>query len=284
MAASGAARHSTTPRSTPTNDCQPWRLGRGCERVPQSARRDVADTLLQHQGAPECDLIARVEGHPEMGGDVLHVGLLEEAHSAADLVRDIGAQQRRFDRESVGVCSVENRDLSERRALVAQLQGALDDEVGFLVRIVARHQRRQCAGVATCLEFLLILADIAADAGVGQGENLRRRPVVHLELEGLGAWVAVGKLQNVVVVGAAKRIDALAIVAHHHEVSTVGLREGLDDLALDGEQVVVVHRVGFALACDVALRDRQDLFLPVDEVRISVDDQILERNSCVGVQ
>ena len=68
--------------------------------------------------------------------------LLEEAQARADLVRNAAARQLDLQLEGLMVRAVEDRDLGERRPLVAQLEDALGDELGLLRRRRRSRRRR----------------------------------------------------------------------------------------------------------------------------------------------
>ena len=72
-------------------------------------------------------------------------------------------------------------------------------------------------------------------------DDLGRRAVVDVELEDPGAGMALGKFEDVVVVGPAEPVDRLGVVADGREVARAGGRDRLDHVDLNG--VGVLHLV-----------------------------------------
>ena len=140
------------------------------------------------------------------------------------------------------------------------------------------------------LQGLRKLAQVGGDGGVGQGEDFRRAAVVGLDLEDLGAGVALREFQDVGEVGSAPRIDALGVVADGHEVAVpqgqaveqgglqdvgvlifihqnklesplVGLGdvgEVLQEAQPQHQQVIEVHEPGLSFALGVLALDETD--------------------------
>ena len=134
------------------------------------------------------------------------------------------------------------------------MQQALGDEGRLLVRVAAGDQRWVHSGAMTGCQLLLELAGVAPNAGIGELQDLRNGPVVDLQLEDLGARIALREPEDVVVVRTAKCVDALTVVANHHQVAAVLDRERLDDLAL--------HEIGVLVFVDEDVAELLSVLAP----------------------
>ena len=112
------------------------------ERVPDRLGGRGADPGREPQAALQRELVAGVPREAQVREHVLHVRRLEEAHAAADDERDAAPRELELDLHRVVVRAVEDRDLGERDALVAQLEHALRDERRLLLHVAAGHERR----------------------------------------------------------------------------------------------------------------------------------------------
>ena len=174
----------------------------------------------------------------EVRGDVLDVCLLEKPDAAGYAERDVAPRELKLKLERVKVRAVEHYHVLQRDALVAQLERALGDELGLLVRVVAGDQRRLHPGVAHRREFLFKLLRVAGDDGVGAVENLRCAAVVCLDLEHLSVLVALREFEHVAKVCTAPRVDALRVVANRHDV-VMPTAEQVDQFALYVVRVLI---------------------------------------------
>ncbi len=135
---------------------------------------------------------------------------------------------------------IEHRDLPQRDPLLlAQLQHPLGHELGLLVDVAQRDQRRPHPGGADGPERLGVLLHVAPDRGVGQLEDLGTGAVVDLQLVDLRLGEAPRELQDVAEVRAAEGVDALGVVAHHRQVAVLRRAE-LDDLALQQAGILIL--------------------------------------------
>ena len=180
-----------------------------------------------------------VEGHPEQGTDVLDVGRLDKANPPELAKRHIARRQLELDHVGVPRGTAEDGDLGERNPLLAKRQDALAEVLGLGGVVEGADEDR----------FLL-----AGDLGE---ESLREPllgPAQHRVAEvedGLGAAVVLfehrrraigeelGKVDDVAEVGAAKRVDALGVVPHHHHVAVARCQQG-GDLGLEPVGVLVL--------------------------------------------
>ena len=163
-----------------------------------------------------------------------------------------------------------------------------------LVALVARLEGLDLLAIALGRKQALVLAlRVVAHHGIGGAQDMARRAVVLLQLDGLAVFKVLLKVQDIGDVGAAPAINGLVIVAHDHEVLVLGGQQ-IGDLVLDvvgvlvlvdanvaeallvlvehlgagaqqleraHEQVVEVHRVGGAQAALQLQIDLRGLFV-----------------------
>ena len=190
--------------------------------------------------------------------------------------------------------------------LLVALEDLLAEEFRLLVGVGGGDHDRAHPRRPGRLERLGEPRDVVPDRGVGERDDLGGRAVVDRQLEDAGARVALGELEDVVVVGAPEPVDRLRVVADGRQVAGAGAGDRLDQRGLDrvrvlhlvdedvaehpplrglligelfeqpgplAEQVVVVHAVGGPLAPGVRLRGGFELGRPVGQVRMAIGDQ-----------
>ena len=274
----------------------------GGENVPELVRALGGDAGQQLGNAFEGDLVARIDDELQVGGGVLDVRLLKEPDAAGDGEGDLALGELELQFQRMKVRSIQHGDLAHAHAFVVQFQHALRDEGGLLRGVHARDQGRFHAGLARGRQFLGKLIAVGGDGGVGDLEDLGRAAVIGLDLEHPGPGITIRELQDVQEIRPAPGVDALRVVAHHHDV-LVARGEQVDEVALQlvgvlifvhedelkaalvmfahvgmvlqqlqpqRQQVVEVHAVGGALAGNVTLLQVGDLFgelLEVAELR-----------------
>ena len=111
-----------------------------------------------------------------------------------------------------------------------------------LVAFVARLEGLDLLAIALGRKQALVLAlRVVAHHGVGGAQDVTRRAIVLLQLDGLAVFKVLLKVQDVGDVGATPAVNGLVIVAHDHEV-----------LVLSGQQVgdFVLNVVGVLILVD----------------------------------
>ena len=78
----------------------------------------VADLRQEHGNPVPGGGVGRVVDKAQEGHEVADMGLLEEAHAAGDLVRDLEARQLELDVERLKVGAVEDADVLQGTAFV----------------------------------------------------------------------------------------------------------------------------------------------------------------------
>ena len=194
--------------------------------------------------------------------------------------------------------------------------GELHDGLGLraaVPHVVEARLRRAARAERT--ERLLELVRHVLHHGVRDVQDRRHAPVVALELEHLAVGPAAGELADVLELRAAPRVDALEVVAHHHDVAVlrgeevrergleavrvlVLVHEHVEEMLLEElarlvalaqeaesvhEQVVEVHRAELRLALRVGAADLEDeLHVAERGLRLVAVDHALEALLAVG--
>ena len=137
--------------------------------------------------------------------------------------------------------AIEDGHFVERDAFLAQLQHPLGDKGRLLPAVAASDHNWFDSAGARGGQFLGKLPDVGRNGGVGQVKDFRRAPVVGFDAVDFGVRMALGEFQNVQEMSAAPGIDALAVVAHRHDV-VVGRGQQINQGALQFVGVLVfVH-------------------------------------------
>ena len=157
--------------------------------------------------------------------------LLKKTNAAGDGKRNVTARKLQLHFQRVKMRTIQHRHVIQLNALLAQLQRALRDERRLFIGRTAHGKHRLFAGATRGRQFLGELPRVGRDGGIGQLQDLRRAAVIGFDFVHLRAGIALGKLDDVFVIGAAPRIDTLRIVADHHHVF-VSLGQQINQLRL----------------------------------------------------
>ena len=112
----------------------------------------------------------------------------------------------------------EDGDLTERRALLVQLEDAINDEFRLLL-FIAGADEPGCFATDPCRPKILGKSFLgAADERIRNVENRLRRAVVLLQRHEVARRKLFREIENVALRRSAKRVDALRIVAHDRNV------------------------------------------------------------------
>ena len=215
----------------------------GLQRLlPDPAGRNVDHALERHP-------IGGVAREPDIAERVLYLAPLIEAGAADKLVRDPEADERLLQDAALRVDPIGDRDLPipQRAVLVVGAAGEdagqggtpatsgqtlhlTGDELCLLVLVVGVEDGDLGAAAAIGPQLLVLAAGVAADDGVGSIEDRLGGPVVLLELHDLGIRVVALEVEDVAQVGAAPRVDALVIVAHHRQVAVLGGQQAAEQV------------------------------------------------------
>ena len=207
--------------------------------LPESVCGFVADAREEADDAFEGHLVARVHREFQKRGDILDVGLLEKPEPARDGKRNAPFGEFHLHLHRVVVGAVEHGHLLEWDAFVEQFHYALGHERRLLgVRRESNEGGFDGMVFADGREVFRELLFVAEDRGVGDFEDLGNAAVVRLDFEYARTGVGFWKLQDVFEIRSAPRVDALGVVADHHEVSVV-CREEVDEFGLQAVRVLI---------------------------------------------
>ena len=135
----------------------------------------------------------------------------------------------------------EHGHFPERDALVVQFEQTIDDEACLLALVAHGHQPWGFAAGALGPELLGVSLATARDERVGGVEYRGHRPVVSLQRHDVRAGKLMRKVENVSNGRAAKRVDALGIIANHRDASVRA--ERAQDARLERVRILVlVHQ------------------------------------------
>ena len=289
----------------------------GCRShgVDGRARRRVANSRQQQQQAIPTHFVSRVLEDAEKRQDVFDVGSLEEFESAPLLERNlpIGELDLEVGRHVAG--AKENGDLAQRCAFLVQLQNSIDDELRLLLLVAGGDEPRRLTTSPLRPEVLRKSLGSARYERIGDAQDRLRRPIILLERNHRCGGKLFGKVEDVSEIGAAKRVDALRVIADDSDVlvrtahsaenarlKDVGvlilvdedvvvqprdllpkLRRRLEQKRPEEQKVIVVDEISFLLPSGVIGIDPGEILEVVDELRIRIANDVLDRDLGVEV-
>ena len=170
------------------------------------------------------------------------------------------------------VGAVEHGDFPGWNPLLDQLGDSPSDEPGLSgVRLGGDQRRKEHPIPADRFEHFGELLFIGQNCRVRERENGRHAAVVRLDAKDLRARMLLGEAQDVFEIRAAPRVDALCIVAHHHDIAVPG-GEHLNKFTLQPVRVLVFVDKDVAEQPLVARRDVRTLL----EKRKRLGKQVIE--------
>ncbi|OPZ80589.1 MAG: hypothetical protein BWY77_01005 [bacterium ADurb.Bin431] len=197
----------------------PQRIPGACKGAPDFFRPGIADFWEHLANALPRRFVIRVHDHLDIAGDVFYMGLLEKAQAGAHFKGHAAPGQLHLEFHAVVVRPVEHRQFVERPALVPEFTDALHHKLRLLLRRVAGNRDGAGPALPGRLQLFMKLVLVVDDAGVGQPQYFRGAAVVGLELEQMGARIALGEVEDVGEVGAPETVDALRVIPHHHDAA-----------------------------------------------------------------
>ena len=156
--------------------------------------------------------------------------------------------------------------------LPLQVLDVVADGAGFLVAIPVRAHGDGLALVAVGAQRLAEAAFVLGDEAGGGAEDLRRRAVVALEPDDLGAGKILLEAQDVVDLGAAPAIDRLVVVADAADVLVALGQQPQPQILRHVGVLILVHQHVFEAALillqhiGMVLEDAQDFEQQVAEI------------------
>ena len=199
----------------------------------QALQAGRADAALGHvDDAQQPRGVVGVDEHREVGDHVADLGALVELGPADDLVGDGVAPELLLEHARLRVGAVEHGDLVRPEEPVGaglplqQLLHLAGHELRLGALVVDLHDLDERARAPRRPQVLALALAVVGDHGVGHVEDGLRAAVVLLQADDLGLRVVALELEDVADVGAAPRVDALVVVAHHGEVAVRRRRGG----------------------------------------------------------
>ena len=152
----------------------------------------------------------------------------------------MAARKRHLDVDRGVVRAVEDGDVAIGDAVRVERRGELYDRLGLRASVphVVETRLRRAAG-AERTQRLLELVRHVLHHRVRHVENRGHAAVVALELQHLAVRPAAGELADVLELRAAPRVDALEVVAHHHDVAVLR-GEDVRERGLEAVRVLVL--------------------------------------------
>ena len=93
--------------------------------------------------------------------------------------------------------------------------------------------------ITCCAQILAELLHIGCDGSVRDPQNLRNASVIQLDLVNLRVRITLRKLEDVLEVRSAPRVDRLRVVAHDHDVLML-FRQRIDQIRLDLVRILIL--------------------------------------------
>ncbi len=220
--------------------------------------RGIADAALrQVDDALEGEVVVGRGGDLEIGERIADFLPLIEARAADHPIGQAEGNEAVFEGAHLERGAHQDRHVGERVALALQVFDVVADGARFLVAVpVAAHHDLLAfghVGVQRLAEPALVLGDEAR----GGGENVRRRAVVALEPDHLGAGKVLLEAQDVVDFRSPPAVDRLVVIADAADVAmTLGEQPQPQVLRDVGVLVLVDQHVSEAAL--VALAERRD--------------------------
>ncbi|MCY1528504.1 hypothetical protein D9M68_636100 [compost metagenome] len=201
----------------------------------------MADAALGRGGrAQEGRVVVVVDQQAQPGAEVADLGAVEEALAARDLVGNLRAAQRLFERTRHVVGAVEDGEVAPFLVLRARAQAldARDRALGLVVLVVGIDHAHRFAFAQVAPQRLGKQLGVGADHVVGRAKNGAGGAVVLLQLDDLERRVVDRQLLQVVQRGAAPAVDRLVVVAHRRELAALA-GQRLEHFVLRGVGVLV---------------------------------------------
>ena len=183
------------------------------------------------------DVVAGVQGGPEVGEDVLDLLASVEAEAADDAVGVAPLAELLLEEAALGVGAVEDGDVFGVGAGAEELEDTFGDVGGLLAVVAALEDDEGVALGAVGPEAFAVAVRVVGDDVVGGVEDARGGAVVLLEFDDPGGLKGVLEAEDMSGLGAAPAVDGLVVIADDGEV-VVGRGEVDEELVLGGVGVL----------------------------------------------
>jgi len=182
--------------------------------------------------------ITTVYDDPEIGGDILDMGLFKKANPGTKLEGDVTAYQLHLQFHGLVVCSVENSHITKFQTLTFELHHPLGHEFRLPGGVAQLREHRFSPFFTNGTQLLGKLVRVVPDRKIGHLQDFRRTAVVRFQTEELTVRVAFREREDVSIIGAAKGIDTLRIVPYDHNIPVMDGEE-IRDFSLQGVDILV---------------------------------------------
>ena len=183
-------------------------------KLMQTLDRAVAYTALRHvDDALECQIVVGRRRDLEIGEGVADFLALIEARTADDPIGYSQGDEAVFKGAHLEGGAHQDRHIVKLLAFALQVFYVIANGAGFLIAVPMRAQGELLAVLTLGPERLAETALVLGNKSRGGTQDLRRRTIVALEPDHLGAGEILLEAQYVVDLGPAPAIDRLVVVA-----------------------------------------------------------------------
>lgn len=210
----------------------------GHHQLVHRALADAPGGVVDH--ALQRFLVVGVARQAEVGDQVLHLLALVEADAAVDAVGDVHFAQGLFHASALRVGAVQDGERLVGQSLVHfGAEDVVRHEAPFVVVADAAVDGDGRAFLVRGPNGLFQPVAVLFDQAVGRAHDVLGAAVVLLQLEDAVVRVVGLEVEDVLDVGPAEGVDALAVVAHHGDVP-VARGQGAHDVVLGQVGVLVL--------------------------------------------
>ena len=160
--------------------------------------------------------------HAEVGYDVLDFLALIERQSTVNAIRNTILAHLFLEAAALCIGAIQNGEI---RIFALFLPADTTDVVThnhrFLLVAIGRFERESLALFVLAEHILVNLAGVLANQTVCRLHDKLRRTIVLLQFEELRIGILLLKIQDIVDVGTTEAIDALCVVAHHTDTTSL---------------------------------------------------------------
>ncbi len=210
----------------------------------QHLQRGIADPAPRRgDRADKGRIVVGIGDQPQIGADVLDLGLVEEALPAGKHIRDALAAQDLLEQPRLVVAAIEDRVVAELRAPLELVRRQLEHHrLGLVLLVVHRRHGDRVPHAVLAPQRLVEQLGVVGDHRIGGLQDAHRRAIVLLELDDLQVREVGLQQAQIVQRGAAPAVDRLVVVADRGEGGRAQMRaagQQLQQLVLAGVGVLV---------------------------------------------
>ena len=176
--------------------------------------------------AQKADIVRAVD-HSQIAQHILDLPALVKLHAGIEHIGNFAADQGFLQCPGDIVGPVQYSHGGIRQSPLPFVEGPHvgSDPVGFQLGGCGVKVQRLAAVRAHGGEVLFQPVPVFGDQGIGRRENLGRRAVVLVQINGFGTGMTAGELQNKLHIRPPPGIDGLIRVAHHEEIPVIAAED-----------------------------------------------------------